>query len=246
MSTTNQGMSFAEIEQIVAQRVANAIETIAIYEAKTCVARDLMNRLEQQEGKISKKAHILELKRRNLKDTVLIYYTPYPSRKIRPKLKVIKEGFEKLGLLKINDDSFAYDTSLGIIYNEFNRLSGMDDDLFTCEVEIPGLAGIPCDSKEEDDSDDGDLDIYELRTRGNDEMELTDEKFSNPDDENLIDKDEVAEIFRIETNIFDFETPICKAFNEFNYFLKIDTDILTSDIPGFKTHDEFKDEWMWE
>ncbi|GJV56169.1 reverse transcriptase domain-containing protein [Tanacetum coccineum] len=33
MSTMNQGMSFAEIEQIVAQRVANAIETITIYEA---------------------------------------------------------------------------------------------------------------------------------------------------------------------------------------------------------------------
>ncbi|GKC98101.1 RNA-directed DNA polymerase, eukaryota, reverse transcriptase zinc-binding domain protein [Tanacetum coccineum] len=34
-------------------------------------------------GKISKKARILELKRRNLKNTVLTFYTPYPSRKIR-------------------------------------------------------------------------------------------------------------------------------------------------------------------
>ncbi|GJZ97450.1 hypothetical protein Tco_0669903 [Tanacetum coccineum] len=51
MSTMNQGMSFAEFEQIVAQRVANAIETIVIYEAKTRVARDLMNRVEQHKDK---------------------------------------------------------------------------------------------------------------------------------------------------------------------------------------------------
>ncbi|GJS33754.1 hypothetical protein Tco_0532136 [Tanacetum coccineum] len=44
-------------------------------------------------------------------------------------------------------------------------------------------------------------------TRGDDEVEHTDEEFSDPNDENLIDKDEVAEIFMIETNIFDFETP---------------------------------------
>ncbi|GJU79590.1 reverse transcriptase domain-containing protein [Tanacetum coccineum] len=56
MSTTNQGMSFAEIEQIVAQRVANAIETIAIYEPKTRVARDLMNRVERQKDKVAENA----------------------------------------------------------------------------------------------------------------------------------------------------------------------------------------------
>ncbi|GKE63820.1 hypothetical protein Tco_1514187, partial [Tanacetum coccineum] len=39
--------------------------------------------------------------------------------------------------------------------------------------------------------------------RGDDEVELTDEESSNSDGE-----DEVAEIFRIETNVFDFETPL--------------------------------------
>ncbi|GJY12591.1 hypothetical protein Tco_0381900, partial [Tanacetum coccineum] len=47
--------------------------------------------------------------------------------------QVIREGSKKLGLLKINDDSFTCDTPLGIIFDEFNRLSGMDDDLFTYE-----------------------------------------------------------------------------------------------------------------
>ncbi|GKG28870.1 hypothetical protein Tco_0416235, partial [Tanacetum coccineum] len=60
------------------------------------------------------------------------------------------------------------------------------------------------------------------------------------------DMEKVAEIFRIETNICDFETPICKAYNEFNYLLKIDTGLLASDITGFKAYDEFKNEWMDE
>nr|GFA04542.1 hypothetical protein [Tanacetum cinerariifolium] len=41
----------AKIEQIVAQRVANAMDIIAIYEAKSHVARDLMNRVEWQKDK---------------------------------------------------------------------------------------------------------------------------------------------------------------------------------------------------
>ncbi|GKA54851.1 reverse transcriptase domain-containing protein [Tanacetum coccineum] len=44
MSTTNQWMSFMEIEQTVAQRMANAIETIAIYETNTRMAHDLINK----------------------------------------------------------------------------------------------------------------------------------------------------------------------------------------------------------
>ncbi|GJW89143.1 hypothetical protein Tco_0164483 [Tanacetum coccineum] len=171
-------------------------------------------------------------------------------------MKVIKEGSKKLGLLKINDDSFASDTSLGTIYNEFNRLSGMDDDLFTYEVEIPGLASIPFDLNEEDElvrlmdvTVEQWLDLMygdHKKTRCDDEVELTDEEFSDPNDKNLIDKDEVAKIFRIETNIFDFETPTCKAFNEFNYLFQINPDVLTKDTVGFKTYEEYKDDWIYE
>ncbi|GJT74344.1 hypothetical protein Tco_1041069 [Tanacetum coccineum] len=106
----------------------------------------------------------------------------------------------------------------------------MDDDLFIYEVEV---ANIPCDSKIDDDSEheaDDDMgydpsdvtftewlgskffnykmmDHYTMKAlwiywiRGDDEVELTDEEFSN-------NEDEVAEVFRIDTNIFDFETPI--------------------------------------
>nr|GFA31855.1 putative reverse transcriptase domain-containing protein [Tanacetum cinerariifolium] len=48
MKTVNQGMSFEEIKWVVAQRVANAIEAIAIYETKTSLARKLMSQTERQ------------------------------------------------------------------------------------------------------------------------------------------------------------------------------------------------------
>ncbi|GJR87304.1 hypothetical protein Tco_0211315 [Tanacetum coccineum] len=81
--------------------------------------------------------------------------------------------------------------------------------------------------------------IYWLR--GDDEVELTDEESSNSDDEG-----EVAKVFRIETNVSDFETPLCKAFKEFNYLLQINPDVLTNDIEGFKTYEEYKDDWIYE
>nr|GEY92589.1 hypothetical protein [Tanacetum cinerariifolium] len=52
MTTTNQGMSLAKVEQIIAQRVANAIETVVIYETKTRMARESANQTKQPEGKI--------------------------------------------------------------------------------------------------------------------------------------------------------------------------------------------------
>ncbi|GJU23886.1 hypothetical protein Tco_1157228 [Tanacetum coccineum] len=66
--------------------------------------------------------------------------------------KVIKGEFKKLETLKINDVSLTCDTSLENFHDEFNRLSNMDDDLFTYEVEIEGIANIPCDLNKDDDS----------------------------------------------------------------------------------------------
>nr|GEX44215.1 hypothetical protein [Tanacetum cinerariifolium] len=60
------------------------------------------------------------------------------------------------------------------------------------------------------------------------------------------DEQELSEIFRIETNLFDYETPLCEKFKEFNYLLKIDSDVLTNDIVGFKTYDKYKDDWIYK
>ncbi|GKB02420.1 hypothetical protein Tco_0830509 [Tanacetum coccineum] len=139
--------------------------------------------------------------------------------------KVIKGKFEKLENLKVEDVSLTYDTSLEVFNNEFNRLSGMDNDLFTYEVKV---ANIPCDSNIDDDYEneaDDDMgydpsdvaftewlgsNFFNYKTmdhytkkalwiywiRGNDEFELTDEESSD-------NEDDVAEFFRIDTNIFD-------------------------------------------
>ncbi|GKD44274.1 hypothetical protein Tco_1268919 [Tanacetum coccineum] len=55
-----------------------------------------------------------------------------------------------------------------------------------------------------------------LKIRGDDEVELTDEESSD-------DEDDTAEVFRIDTNIFDYETPL-----------------------WFKTYEDYKNDWIYE
>ncbi|GJS78274.1 reverse transcriptase domain-containing protein [Tanacetum coccineum] len=49
-------MSVEKIEQVVAQRVANAIEAIAIYETKTNMARKSMSQTKREEDKVVENA----------------------------------------------------------------------------------------------------------------------------------------------------------------------------------------------
>ncbi|GJW60172.1 hypothetical protein Tco_0109507 [Tanacetum coccineum] len=73
-----------------------------------------------------------------------------------------------------------------------------------------------------------------------------DDESSNLEETDHDDEQEISEIFRIEMNLFNYETPLCKEFKEFNYLLKIDHGLLTKDIEGFKTYEEFKDDWIYE
>ncbi|GKC64152.1 hypothetical protein Tco_1096750 [Tanacetum coccineum] len=50
----------------------------------------------------------------------------------------------------------------------------------------------------------------------------------------LSDEDETAEIFRIETNLFDYETSLCEEFKEINYLLKINPDLLTKTLKDLR------------
>nr|GEW40969.1 hypothetical protein [Tanacetum cinerariifolium] len=137
--------------------------------------------------------------------------------------KVIKGEFEIIKDVKVKDVSLTFDTPLEVFNNELSRLSRMDDDLFTYKVEV---ANIPCDSKMDDDSeheadDDMGYDLSDVAfTEWDDEVEFTNEEFFD-------NEDEVAEVFRIDTNLFELETPMCKAFKEFNYLLQISPDLLT-------------------
>ncbi|GJZ15596.1 hypothetical protein Tco_0551273, partial [Tanacetum coccineum] len=79
-----------------------------------------------------------------------------------------------------------------------------------------------------------------------DEIDPTNEEPSNLEETNHNDEQEIGEIFRIETNMFDYETSMCEKFKEFNYLLKIDPDFLTKDIEGFKTYEDYKDDCIYE
>ncbi|GJX77159.1 putative reverse transcriptase domain-containing protein [Tanacetum coccineum] len=57
MTTVNQRMSVEEIKRVVAQRVVNAIEAIAIYKTKTNMARKSISQTEQQEYKVAENAN---------------------------------------------------------------------------------------------------------------------------------------------------------------------------------------------
>ncbi|GJV23244.1 hypothetical protein Tco_1375939 [Tanacetum coccineum] len=81
---------------------------------------------------------------------------------------------------------------------------------------------------------------------GDDEEVLTDDEFSDLKEENLRKGNEIAEIFRIETDIFLFESPLQKEFKEFNHLLQIDVDVLTGDLLGFKTYEDYKNTWIYK
>nr|GEW83597.1 reverse transcriptase domain-containing protein [Tanacetum cinerariifolium] len=89
-TTTNQGMIVEEIEQIVTQRVVNAIEAIAIYETKTSMARELMSQNKRQGDKVVEIAsnkrnwesnHNGSSSQQNKEHKVFRAYTTEPSNK---------------------------------------------------------------------------------------------------------------------------------------------------------------------
>ncbi|GJT88555.1 hypothetical protein Tco_1070272 [Tanacetum coccineum] len=169
-----------------------------------------------------------------LSDTAYLVLCPIQLR----MTKVIKGEFKKIKDVKVVDVPLTCDASLEVFNDEVSRLSKMDNDLFTYEVEV---ANIPCDSKVDNDSEqeaDDDMRYDPSDIRGDDEVELTNK-------ESFDDEDDIAEVFS-NTNIFDYETPLCSAFKEFNYLLGVDPDLLTKDIIGFETYEDYKDDWIYE
>ncbi|GKE47985.1 hypothetical protein Tco_1479243, partial [Tanacetum coccineum] len=87
--------------------------------------------------------------------------------------------------------------------------------------------------------------LWDYWKMGGDEIEVCDDESSDLE-EYWSDKEETAKKFKIETDVFDYEIPLCLAFNESNYLLKVDPDLLTKDIMGFKTYEDYKDDWIYE
>ncbi|GJR41111.1 zinc finger, CCHC-type containing protein [Tanacetum coccineum] len=88
--------------------------------------------------------------------------------------------------------------------------------------------------------------LWNYWKKSDDQEVMTNEELSDSEDGNLNEKEKITQVFRIDTDIFHFDTPLCKAFEEFDYLLVIDDDVLTKDILGFKTYREYKDDWIYE
>ncbi|GJR73468.1 hypothetical protein Tco_0085833 [Tanacetum coccineum] len=76
-------------------------------------------------------------------------------------------------------------------------------------------------------------------------VKIRDNAFNGKDGENVfehINKEEaeddndpneindVPDVFKIEDDLFNFDTPLCIAFEEFNYLFKINPDLFTYDV----------------
>ncbi|GJR30794.1 reverse transcriptase domain-containing protein [Tanacetum coccineum] len=155
--------------------------------------------------------------------------------------KFIKGEFEKIKDVKVEDVSLTCDTPLEIFNMEDDDSVDDDDDDMGYDPSdvafIEWLRSKNFNYKTMDHYTMKALWIYWIR--GDDEVELTNEESSD-------NEDEIVEVFRIDTNVFDYETPLCSSFNEFNYLLKVDPDLLTKDIMGFKTYEDYKDDWIYE
>ncbi|GJW72814.1 hypothetical protein Tco_0132184 [Tanacetum coccineum] len=84
--------------------------------------------------------------------------------------------------------------------------------------------------------------LWDFWKKGDNQEEVTNKGFPNLEEANNNDEHEIAEIFRIETNLFDYETLLCTKFNEFKYLLKVDTELFTHDIERTKTYEDYKNE----
>ncbi|GJT76429.1 hypothetical protein Tco_1043154 [Tanacetum coccineum] len=184
--------------------------------------------------------------------------------------KVIKEEFEKLGLLEIDDDLFTYDTQLGMIFNEFNILSEINDDLFTYKIEVPK----PTQCVEQTiNPTHNDLEEHEWRYAEAVILinkilvrliDVTVEQWLNLKRKfkEYLDIKRQREIYAREVDMeynpsnlefakwlalkFYNHLEMDWAFKEFNYLLQIDSDVLTKDNDGFKTYEEYKDDWTYD
>ncbi|GJS54283.1 hypothetical protein Tco_0627645 [Tanacetum coccineum] len=84
--------------------------------------------------------------------------------------------------------------------------------------------------------------LWDFWIKGDDQEGVVDEGFSDVQEANNDDEQETAKIFRIETNLFDYETPSCTEFKEFNFLLKVDPKLFTHDVERTKTYEDFENE----
>nr|GEW21782.1 hypothetical protein [Tanacetum cinerariifolium] len=142
---------------------------------------------------------------------------------------------EVLNLLKISDDLFSYETPLGMTFEEFKRLSSINDNLFDFEVKIPKPSYAPCVRQQTNyrSKDFQDLKYGDHRTMD-----------ENVKKEVHSEESKMDEICGIKTDVFNFKTPLCKEFKKFNCPLNEERNLIVRRTKKFKPHDEIKSNWI--
>ncbi|GKB06429.1 hypothetical protein Tco_0834662 [Tanacetum coccineum] len=82
--------------------------------------------------------------------------------------------------------------------------------------------------------------LWDFWIKNNGKVGVTDKEFSVAENANNDDKQETTEIYKIETNLFDYETSLCIEFKEFNFLLKVDPELFTHDIERTKTYKDYE------
>ncbi|GJS53981.1 hypothetical protein Tco_0627343 [Tanacetum coccineum] len=84
--------------------------------------------------------------------------------------------------------------------------------------------------------------LWDFWIKSNDQEGVADKELSDAEEANNDDEQETSEIFRIETNLFNYETPLYTKFKEFNFLFKVDPELFTHDIERTKTYEDYENE----
>ncbi|GJZ04649.1 putative reverse transcriptase domain-containing protein [Tanacetum coccineum] len=145
MSASRQGMTSAEINQIVAQRVSDAIEAIAIYETKIRMTHDPINQTIRQEITVEKNANNKRKFENQPKDNRVPRQPPYKKPDIKYPIELVN------GRL-IGSDTVLRGCMLGLLGHPFNiDLMLVELDSFDVIIGMDWFANhhavIACDEK---------------------------------------------------------------------------------------------------
>ncbi|GJX58460.1 hypothetical protein Tco_0289850 [Tanacetum coccineum] len=82
--------------------------------------------------------------------------------------------------------------------------------------------------------------LWDFWIKNNGPEGVAGKEFSEAEKANNDDVQETAKIFKIETNLFDYETSLCTEFKEFNFLFKVDPELYTHDFEITKTYEDYE------
>ncbi|GKA31017.1 hypothetical protein Tco_0717322 [Tanacetum coccineum] len=149
---------------------------------------------------------------------------------------------EVFDLLKISDNLFTYDSPLGMVFDEFKRLSSMEDDLSTYELEVIEDFYFSCIEQPHDSLTNDDLGVYEPRVCYEENEQIYAEVVI------LINKRLIRLIDIIVEQWLDLKFSDHKKVDKEIMEEVVSTwlNMLAGDLHRFKTYDDYMDAWIYE